>query len=1035
MRTTAPYLFILFFPLSAGFTTRAGGDEQVHFDRDIRPLFSDSCFACHGPDQDARKARLRLDDAKIALKKAIVPYKPDESPLIERLLTTDEDERMPPADSNRPRLSAAEVDLVRRWISQGAKFDEHWSYRVPQGSSLEGLPGTGQDHPVDRFILAGLKAAKWQPARRADPRTLARRLYFDLLGLPPSPGEVAEFSRNPSDKAFSALVDSLLSSPHFGERMAVHWLDLVRYADTCGIHSDNPISMSPFRDYVIRAFNSNKPFDRFTLEQLAGDLLPGAADDIWLKVASGYNRLNMMTTEGGAQDKEYLAKYAADRVRTTSTTWLGATLGCAECHDHKFDPYTTRDFYSFAAYFSDLEEKGYYPGAERSGEWGPRVKVPGLDHSSRLKEIASRLDEIEGILEKGTSESRAARPAWEKSLQKKSVSWVLLKAGGLNSAGGTKLEVKADGSVLASGRNPGTDTYTVTIDPGFGELTGIRVEVLPDPSLPGKGPGRAGNGNFVLSEIVARLEGGGGEAQNLEFSGASASWEQTSHGKLTPYGKWNAISAIDRDAKGASPGWAILPQSGKPNSAFFRFKKPVAKSGKDRKLVIELQQNHANKGHTIGRFRLWGTTSARPLQGISPVPQEILQIVHLEKTKRSVGEVRKLDSYYSSVAGALAEFRQESQALKKEKKAVEAGSPTSLVSVSGKPREMRVLPRGDWLDDSGDVVTPAIPAFLEENAGRKVGRSRADLARWLTRKDNPLVSRVFVNRIWKMLMGGGIVRTLDDFGSQGSVPSHPELLDWLALEFVASGWDVKRLLRTIVNSETYKRSSMIRRDYQEVDPLNRELWRQGRLRLEAEFVRDNALSVSGLLSRRVGGVSVHPYQPAGYWAHLNFPKRKYKPGKGESLYRRGVYMHWQRTFLHPSLLAFDAPTREECTAERVVSNTPQQALVLLNDPVFVEAARVFSERIQRQGGDDFNSRLDFAFSIALQRKPASSERPIFEKLYRSHLELYSKDEDSARALVSTGEWPVAAGLPLATHAAWTSVARVVLNLHETLMRY
>ncbi|MEC7923534.1 MAG: PSD1 and planctomycete cytochrome C domain-containing protein, partial [Planctomycetota bacterium] len=925
MRTTTPYLFILFFSLAAGFPSRVGGEEQVQFDRDIRPLFSDSCFACHGPDRDARKAPLRLDDATIALKKAIVPYKPDESPLIERLLTSDEDERMPPADSNRPRLSTAEVDLVRRWISQGAKFDEHWSYSTPERPSLQGLPGTGQEHPVDRFVLAGLKAAKRQPAGRADPRTLVRRLYFDLLGLPPSPAAVEEFSRDPSEQAFSALVDSLLSSPHFGERMAVHWLDLVRYADTCGIHSDNPISMSPFRDYVIRSFNSNKPFDRFTLEQLAGDLLPGAADDIWLKVASGYNRLNMMTTEGGAQDKEYLAKYAADRVRTTSTTWLGATLGCAECHDHKFDPYTTRDFYSFAAYFSDLEEKGYYPGAERTGEWGPRVKVPGLDHSSRLQEIASRLKELEGILEKGTPGSRAARAAWEKSLQQETVSWVPLKAAGVSSAGGTKLELKADGSVLASGRNPGTDTYTVRVSAGLGELTGIRLEVLPDPSLPGKGPGRAGNGNFVLSEIVARLEGGGGEAQSLEFSGASASWEQTSHGKLTPYGKWNARSAIDRDAKGANPGWAILPQAGKPNSAFFRFKEPLAKSAGGRQLVIELQQNHSNKGHTIGRFRLWGTTSAQPLQGPASVPDEILQLVHLEKAKRSAAQVRKLDSYYSSVAGELAEFRKESQALEKEKKAVESGAPTSLVSVSGKPREMRVLPRGDWLDESGAVVTPAVPAFLEEEGGRKAGRSREDLARWLTRKDNPLVSRVFVNRIWKMLMGAGIVKTLDDFGSQGSVPSHPELLDWLALEFVDSGWDVKRLLRTIVNSETYKRSSMIRRDYQLADPFNRELWRQGRLRLEAEFVRDNALAVSGLLSRRVGGVSVHPYQPAGYWAHLNFPKRKYKPGKGESLYRRGVYMHWQRTFLHPSLLAFDAPTREECTAERVISNTPQQA--------------------------------------------------------------------------------------------------------------
>ncbi|MCH2580733.1 MAG: DUF1553 domain-containing protein, partial [Planctomycetes bacterium] len=336
---------------------------------------------------------------------------------------------------------------------------------------------------------------------------------------------------------------------------------------------------------------------------------------------------------------------------------------------------------------------------------------------------------------------------------------------------------------------------------------------------------------------------------------------------------------------------------------------------------------------------------------------------------------------------------------------------------------------------SGEVVHPGIPGFLGDSASEKTGRTRVALARWLTRKDNPLVSRVFVNRAWRLLMGGGIVKTLDDFGSQGGVPSQPELLDWLALEFVENGWDVKKLLRTILVSETYKRSSMVRADYQEADPENRLLWRQGRRRLEAEFVRDNALSVAGLLTLRTGGISVRPYQPEGYWVHLNFPKRSYKPDKGENLYRRGVYMHWQRTFLHPSLLAFDAPTREECTAERVVSNTPQQALVLLNDPVFVEAARVFSERIQRQGGKDFSSRLRFAFRLALQREPAAAETKIFESLFDRHLGLYRADPGAARALVATGDWPVADKLPAAEHAAWTSVARVILNLHELLVRY
>ncbi len=451
--------------------------------------------------------------------------------------------------------------------------------------------------------------------------------------------------------------------------------------------------------------------------------------------------------------------------------------------------------------------------------------------------------------------------------------------------------------------------------------------------------------------------------------------------------------------------------------------------------MVELQQRHKNKGHTLGRFRLSGTTGKNPLGDPGSVPGEILELVRVKPGSRSTAQSARLDAYYSSIAAELAEQRKELKTLGEEKKSIESGFPTSLVSVSVKPREMRILPRGNWLDDSGEVVHPGIPGFLSDSASEKTGRTRVALARWLTRKDNPLVSRVFVNRIWRLLMGRGIVKTLDDFGSQGSVPSHPELLDWLALEFVESGWDVKKLLRTILVSETYKRSSMVRADYQGTDPGNRLLWRQGRRRLEAEFVRDNALSVAGLLTLRTGGISIRPYQPEGYWAHLNFPKRSYKPDKGENLYRRGVYMHWQRTFLHPSLLAFDAPTREECTAERVVSNTPQQALVLLNDPIFVEAARVFSERIQRQGGKDFSSRLRFAFRLALQREPAPAETKIFESLFDRHLGLYRVDPGAARALVGTGDWPVADKLPPSEHAAWTSVTRVLLNLHETLVRY
>lgn len=758
---------------------RAGdAAERVDFNRQIRPILSESCYQCHGPDQNKRKANLRLDRREGLFRSAdgitvVVPGKPDESELVERVASDDPELRMPPAKSGA-RLTAEQVGLIKRWVAEGAEWKGHWAYLPPVRPrapvSRTGGTGAGQ---IDRFVRARLTAAGLEPARRADGRTLVRRLSFDLIGLPPSPGEVEQFENDKSGYAYAHLVDRLLASPRFGERMAIFWLDLVRYADTTGYHGDNHVDIYLFRDYVIRSFNANKPFDRFTVEQLAGDLVPSPTEET--RVASGYNRLLQTTQEGGAQAKEYMAKYSADRVRNVSTVWLGSTLGCAECHDHKYDPFTTREFYSLGAFFADVQET-----------------VIGVQQPTAFP----------------TAEQARAQQALEK-------------------------------------------------------------EIAP-------------------------------------------------------------LKAI---------------------------KKP---SDVERKKLADLEKRMA-----------------------------VLR-----------GQIR-----------------------------------TTLISTKIAPRMMRVLPRGNWLNETGAVVVPGVPAALPGLPVSSTARAnRLDLARWLVSQQNPLPARVMVNRLWKVFFGQGLVTTLDDFGSQGTQPSHPELLDWLACEFTERGWDVKGLVRKMVMSETYRQASGVTETERLRDPGNRWLARQSRFRLDAELVRDNALALSGLLCQKIGGPSVKPYQPPGYWVFLNFPKRDWAADNGSNQYRRGLYTYWQRTFLHPSLLAFDASTREECVVDRPRSNTPLQALVLLNDPTFVESARTFAARMIQEGGADPSARIERGFQLAVSRRPRGPEVRVLMELMQHHYDQYRADPSAAQALLSAGLEPNPPDIDPAELAAWTSVARVLLNLHETISR-
>jgi hypothetical protein len=1025
----------------------AAGEEPIRFNRDIRPILSDNCFYCHGPDKNKREAELRLDSHEGlhgtgGQPGALIPGKPDDSPMLHRILSTDPDEQMPPPETGKS-LTPEQVALIRRWIAEGADFQGHWAF-LPRDLSVtdpaDATPPSDAERNeqqavdrqmtarIDALVAQGLQSKKLSPAPEADRVTLLRRLHFDLTGLPPSEAEVEAFVNDTSPDAYASLVDRLLASPHYGERMAMWWLDLVRYADTVGYHGDQEMSVSPFRDYVIASFNANKPFDQFTIEQLAGDLLPDATRE--QRIASGYNRLGMMSAEGGVQDKEYLAKYMSERVRNATGTWLGITLGCAECHDHKFDPFSAKDFYRFGAFFADIKERGLYSGAHADGNWGPFIKVPTPGQEARRDQLDAELKVARDELQKTTPELLAEFAAWEAG----QVMWETLRPESIISLEGVTLKPQPDGSILASGKNPATDSYLLTIGKLPPKVTAFRLEVLPDDSFPRRGPGRAGNGNFVLSEFVVHHRPAAGETLAVALQNPSATYEQTGAITDNPYGKWPIAAALDGDTKGRKWGWAVMEQVGQPHAAVFETASDLTLADGD-SVSIGLWQNLDNPQHTIGRFRLSVTTAPRPVKISDSIPPAIRAILEIAKGQRTEAQTSELLAHYRTIAPILEPQRKKVAELEKARGELEAAMVSTLVTEQVEPRMVRVLARGNWMDESGEVVQPAFPevlALAPTPADRRL--TRLDLARWITDPAHPLTSRVLANRLWKNLFGAGLSAKLDDLGAQGEWPSHPQLLDELAQWMVDSNWDLKRWIRSVVMSRTYRQSSLASPEARQIDPYNRLLARQARFRLDAEFVRDNALSISGLLVNKLGGKSVRPYQPPGYWAYLNFPQREWQNGSGEELYRRGLYTHWQRQYLHPSLLVFDAPSREECTAERPRSNTPLQSLVLLNDPSYVEAARAFAEVVLRAEGDD-SRKLDLAFRRALSRPITPEESELLTKLLQSQIDHYRQHPEAAKDLLTTGARPSATDIDPVVLAGWTTVARAILNLHEVISRY
>jgi hypothetical protein len=996
-------------------------DLPLDFNRDVRPLLSDRCFACHGPDEATREAGLRLDQPESAMEDrggyaAVVPGDVEASELMVRVRSDDPDLRMPPPEFAKA-LTAEEVAILDRWIRQDARYATHWSFAPLVRPALPAATGDTESNPIDLFIDRRLSESGLVANPPADPRTLIRRLSFDLTGLPADPAMVERFVADPSEEAYQRVVDDLLMSPHYGERMAMYWLDLVRYADSLGFHGDQERSVSPYRDYVINAFNQNMPFDQFTIEQLAGDLLPDPT--LSQKVASTYNRLNRASGEGGGQPKEYLAKYSADRVRTTGSVWLGATVGCAECHDHKFDPFTAKDFYSLAAFFADIKEQGIVSGAVHIEQ----LPVPSDSQQRELDRLGAQIATAEAEYEARSAEDVQAFESWRQELIAQQQAWLTPRPSGAESAGGANLEVLADGIVQVSGPTPDTDTYTLSyrIDDAK-PIAAVRLEVFPDPNLPGNGPGRAANGNFVLNQVLVGRDG-----ENANWRAAFAT-----HGQAN-FPPENLLG-------GKRDGWAILPETGKPQQLILVADQPLAPAeDESQTLRIRLVQEYGS-GHSLGRFRLSLLPAGDGVDQIVRAPAALAALVNVDQEQTDKDASRSLWEAFRQHSDRYAPIRQRLDQLRQQRKTLEAAIPTTLVTTATTPREIRVLPRGDWMNDSGPVVEPAVPDFLPRGplAGEDESPDRfdrLDLARWMVSRDNPLVARALVNRLWMLMFGNGLSRTVDDLGSQGEPPSHPELLDWLAVELIDSGWDIQHVLRTIVHSRAYQRSSVPEAEHRRLDPYNRLLARQSRFRLDAEMVRDNALAVSGLLVRDIGGKSVHPYQPPGYWSQLNFPQREYQNDAGADQYRRGVYTHWQRTFLHPSMLAFDAPAREECTARRERSNTPLQALVLLNDPTYVEAARGLARRVLTEADGTIDERLDYLFRITLARPLRPAEREVFRDTIAQNLHSFGQAPERAAELAEIGQMRVDPSIDRVQLAAWTAAARIVLNLHEMVMRY
>lgn len=1168
--------------------------NTLRYDRDIRPILSDRCFTCHGADANKRRAELRLDvgaEATAAHKHGapIVPGKVEESELLKRIEAADADEVMPPPKAGKRPLSIDEKDMLRRWIAEGAAYEQHWSFVKPKRPAPPAIGGAPARNPIDAFIRAELQPQGLDLSAPADKHTLIRRLFLDLTGLPPTPEELEAFAADARPDAYEQWVDKLLTTEpyrtRYAERMAVPWLDEARYADTSGIHMDAGRSIWAYRDWVLHAYRTNMPFDRFVIEQLAGDLLPNATQS--QKVASGFHRNHVTSDEGGAINEEYLVEYAVDRVSTTGSVFLGLTLGCARCHDHKYDPVTMNDFYSLFAFFDSNEEPGIYsqvPDNKRALE--PFMSVPTPEQEAQQRQLDERLAAAKTEQTKPVPEEDALRTQFLADMRKQAgVGWIETLPIAAKSTGGADLTIQPDHSVLASGKNPDSDVHELTLRVAGTNLRTLLLEALGDSSLFQGRVGRAPNGNAVLSgfECQAVSLADPSRAQVVDFRWAWADVEQDN-------GDFRLLGLFD--AKEPGRGWAVdAHRTPGTRAALFVAETPFGFDG-GTELRIKLRYETQFAQHTFGRVRLtagrmsdegfallpdtagsWYQVGPFPAdlptvydhdfgpetdgkldfarnfgagnqmwryapqiadqklvplpEGTSafyigreldlPTPRKILvslgsddgirvwangveifgrrvdrglkadqdrteislnagrntlvfKIVNTggpggffyreidpegvaapivaallpEAARTPERETRLVAAWRTKFSPRFRELSEQIGALEKEQAALLEQIPKTMVMAElPKPRPTFVLTRGQY--DHADPNRPvqrAIPAALGTLTS-DAPQNRLGLAQWLISTENPLTARVTVNRFWELFFGRGLVRTSEDFGMQGEWPSHPELLDWLAVEFRESGWDVQHMVRLIVTSDTYRQDSRVRPAAVAKDPENHLLAYYPRQRLGAEQLRDQALYVSGLLVEKLGGPSVKPYQPPGLWEEVAMPQsntRIFEMGKGEDLWRRSVYTYWKRACPPPSLLTLDAPTREFCTIRRTVTNTPLQALVLWNDEQFVEAARNLAARTLTLPGADAEHPLSDAarltnlaercFGRTLQPRELQTLTAALGE-FRSR---FKETPDDAGGILKLGQSPLPENMEKSELAAWTLVANAVLSADSAVSK-
>jgi hypothetical protein len=1021
----------------------------IEFNRDIRPLLSDICFQCHGPDKAKRKAHLRLDTEEGALadlggRRAIVPAKPDQSELVRRITATDAEERMPPARSGR-RLTQRQIELFRRWIEQGATWQKHWALLPPQRPRLPTVKTTGWvRNPIDAFILNRLEREGLTPSPEADRTTLIRRVTLDLTGLPPTPAEVEAFRADAAADAYDKVVDRLLHSPRYGERMAVRWLEAARYADTNGYQNDGERFMWRWRDWVIDAYNRNLPFDQFTLEQLAGDLLPNAT--LEQKIATGFNRNHRGNAEGGIIPEEYAVEYVVDRVETTATVWLGLTMGCARCHDHKFDPLTQKEFYQVFAYFNNVPEKGK---AVKYGNSPPMIQAPTPRQQEQLRELEQRLGAAARDFQDLEPQLAAAQAQWEPTLPANPpLSWSI--------ESGLVVYYPLDGdtvnrsAVSQSGKFQGGEPAFARgklaqagdfdgqrfIDAGnvanfgFYDKFSCGAWIYP----------RGDQGGTVLSRMtdMAQAEGYSlalvsGKVQiNLVKRWLDDAIRVETEERLAP-NRWHHV-LMTYDGSRVAGGVQIY-LDGRPVKIKVLLDDLNQSFQSPEPLRIGAGQGPENRYHgLIDDVRIYRRALTAEEAEILATPDPINAIAALPSRQRTAAQAHKIRLFFleKHAPQFIQQAYRQVLALRHQHEQLLESLPTTMVMEEmPTPRPTHVLIRGQY-DKPGDLVTPGVPASLPP-LPKGVRNNRLGFARWLVDPANPLTARVAVNRSWQMYFGNGLVKTVDDFGSQGDGPTHPELLDWLATEFIRSGWDVKAMQRLIVTSATYRQSSRVTPALLQRDPENRLLARGPRFRLSAEMVRDQALAVSGLLIEHLGGPSVKPYQPAGLWKELTGAE-EYQQDHGANLYRRSLYTFWKRTVAPPAMMTFDAAGRETCVVRPTRTNTPLQALNLMNDVTYVEAARVLAQRLMREGGATPEERLTLAFRLATGRRPRLAELQVLVRGFHEHLARFRAHPEAARQLVRVGEFPRDDKFEVSELAAYTAVAGLIINLDETITR-